>query len=210
METWAEYLKFFVGLIAVLNPIGAIPLFIAMTHNETDRQRRRTASVAGLTVCVVLLVSLLIGEELLRFFGISIPSFRVVGGILIFMMALAMLQAKLSPVRQTEEETREGTEKESVGIVPLGLPLLAGPGSISTVILHGANGGTALHYAVLCAGIVIVSVLVWLSLRAAPLLVAMLGRTGINVFTRIMGLIMAAIGVEFVVQGVRQLLPGLA
>lgn len=209
MDNWAEYLKFFAGLLAIINPVGAVPLFINLTQNETRRERRRTALIAGLTVAIVLLVALFVGESLLRFFGITVPSFRVAGGILILLMALAMLQARTSPVKQTEEEAQEGVEKPTVGVVPLGLPLLAGPGAISTVILYGGAGQSFWHYAVLAGAILLVAAIAWAFMRAAPYVSDLLGKTGINIVTRIMGLIMAAIGVEFIANGMRGLFPAL-
>lgn len=207
MDDWAEYLKFLAGLLAIINPVGAVPMFINLTQNETRRERRRTALIAGITIAVVLLVALFVGEALLRFFGITVPSFRVAGGILILLMALAMLQARTSPVKQTEEEAREGVDKPTVGVVPLGLPLLAGPGAISTVILYSGGGHPMLHYLLLSLGIVLVGLIAWLFMRAAPFVSDLLGRTGINIVTRIMGLIMAAIGVEFIANGIRGLFP---
>jgi len=209
MDNWAEYLKFFAALLAVINPVGAVPLFINLTHNETLRERRRTAAITGVTIVVVLLVALFLGESILRFFGITIPSFQVAGGLLILLMALAMLQAKTSPVRQTEEEAQEGAEKSAVGVVPLGLPLLAGPGSISTVILYTGHDAPVWHYALLAAAIFVVSVLTWAFMRAAPYVSTLLGTTGINIVTRIMGLIMASIGIEFIAHGIRGLFPTL-
>lgn len=210
MEYWTEYLKFFAGLLAIINPVGAVPLFINLTYNETERERRRTAAIAALTIGIVLLVALFLGESLLRFFGITMPSFRVAGGILILLMALSMLHAKVSPVKQTEEEAQEGVEKSTVGVVPLGMPLLAGPGAISTVVLYAGAKSQLVHYLVLAAGIAGVAIIAWLFMRAAPYISNLLGKTGINVVTRIMGLIMAAIGVEFIASGIRGLFPSLA
>lgn len=211
MESWAEYLKFFAGIMAMLNPIGALPMFIAFTHNETAPQRKRTAGVAAMTALAVLLISLLVGDYLLRMFGVTIPSFRVGGGLLILLMAISSLQAKVGAMKQTEEEAQEGVEKQQVGVVPLGIPLLAGPGTISAVILYVSNNpGNVLHYAVLCGGILLACTIAWAVFRAAPFLARLMGTTGINVTTRIMGLIMVSIGIEFIASGLKQLFPGLA
>jgi len=210
MQPWTEYLEFFVSLIAMLNPIGAVPMFIAFTQSETPAQRRNTAGVAGLTACAVLLAALFIGDLILKTFGVTIPAFRVGGGLLILLMALSNLQAQTSAMKQTAEEVQEGVEKAQVAVVPLGIPLLAGPGSISAVILYTANNpGNTLHYVVLCVGILACGIVCWAAFRLAPWLSQALGRTGINVFTRIMGLIMVAVGVQFIAIGLKGLFPGL-
>jgi multiple antibiotic resistance protein len=209
MPSAAEYFKFLTALIALLNPIGAVPIFINLTEQQTDVQRRRTARIAAITVAAVLVVSAFTGNLLLGFFGISIGAFRVAGGLLILLMALAMLQAKPSPVRHTAEELQDSAQRENIAVVPLGIPLLAGPGAISTVILYASHGRGVLEDVLLTAAILFTAVLVWLCLRLAPYLARFLGRTGINVFTRIMGLIMASIGVEFMATGLATLFPHL-
>ncbi|HEV2333248.1 MAG TPA: YchE family NAAT transporter [Gammaproteobacteria bacterium] len=210
MAAWVEYLKFFAGLIAILNPIGVIPLFINLTYNQTAAERNRTALVAAVTVGVVLAVSLLCGELILDFFGISVASFQVAGGVLILLNSLSMLQAKMGATRQTEEEAQETAEREDVAVVPLGVPLTAGPGAISTVILYGHKPALFGRSVILIGGIVIVALIVWAAFRLAPLISRALSRTGINIVTRLMGLIMAAIGIEFIAAGLRILFPSLA
>lgn len=210
VNAWTEYLKFFAGLLAILNPIGVIPIFINLTHTQTAKERRRTAFTAAMTVGLVLAVALLAGEMILEFFGISVASFQVAGGILILLNALSMLQANVGPTRQTAEEAKETQEKEQVAVVPLGVPLTAGPGAISTVILYGHRRALFGRYVVLLIGIAIVSVIVWGAFRLAPLISRALSRTGINIVTRLMGLIMGAIGIEFIAAGLRVLLPALA
>lgn len=210
MQHWGEYLKFFIGLMAILNPIGAIPIFINLTQQQSPHERRATARVSATAVGIVMLVSLIAGELILSFFGISVASFRVGGGILILLMAISMMSATMSPARQTPEEARESVMKESVAVVPLALPLLAGPGAISTIVLYANRSQLFWHYVVLAFGIGVVSTLVWIIFRIAQPVADRLGRTGINVITRIMGLIMAAIGVEFMAAGLKQLFPVLA
>ena len=209
MDSWVEYMKFFVGLLSIVNPVGAIPIFINITNNQTSEARHRTARVTALATILVLFISLVAGDTILYFFGISIPSFRVGGGILILLMAISMMHAHVSPAIHTEEEAQDVADKNSVAIVPLGIPLLAGPGAISTVILYAHRSSDPIHYLILGTIILMVAGITWLCLRSASLVTALIGKTGINVFTRIMGLIMAAIGVEFITNGLRQLLPGL-
>ncbi len=210
MAAWVEYLKFFAGLVAILNPIGVIPIFINLTYNQTAAERNRTALVSATTVGVVLAVSLLCGELILNFFGISVASFQVAGGILILLNSMSMLQAKMGATRQTEEEAQETAEREDVAVVPIGVPLTAGPGAISTVILYGHKPALFGRSVILIGGIAVVALIVWMAFRLAPLISRALSRTGINIVTRLMGLIMAAIGIEFIASGLRILFPSLA
>lgn len=209
METGSfnEYLKFFVALLAIVNPVGTIPIFINMTANQDEAVRNKNGAMAAVSMGIILLVVLFTGEAILRFFGISVDSFRVGGGILILLMAISMLNAKMSNVKQTKEEELDSADRDSVAVVPLGTPLLAGPGAISTVILYAQRSSSVLHYVYLVAGIVVLVGLTALLFRLAPTITRLLGKTGINIVTRLMGLIMAAMGVEFISHGLRQLFP---
>ncbi len=206
----AEYIKIFIGLLAILNPFGVIPMFISMTADQTSIQRSRTINRVAVGVTIILLVALFFGELLLKFFGISIASFSVGGGILILLMAISMLHAKTSQIRQTDEEKDESIDKESVAIVPLAMPLLAGPGAISSVILAAHKSTGITHYMIIALGIMVLGLVVLGILRLSPWMAERLGGTGINIFTRIMGLILAAIAVEFIANGLMGLFPILA
>jgi len=210
MLDYAEYIKIFVGLLAIVNPFGAIPIFISLTAGEDSGQRLDTINLVAIGITIILLTTLFFGEWLLHFFGITIDSFRVGGGILILLMAIAMLHAKTSPIRQTKEEANESIDKESVAIVPLAMPLLAGPGAISTVILAAHKSSGIPHYLVISLGIILLSLVVWGVLRLSPWIMRRVSATGINIFTRIMGLILAAIAVEFIANGIKGLFPVLA
>ncbi len=208
--TTQDYMKFFAALMAIVNPIGAIPIFINLTQDNTPILRRQNANRAAWAAGIILLTTLFTGEMLLVFFGISIASFRVGGGILILLMAISMLHAQMSSAKHTQEEADDSAERDNIAVVPLATPLLAGPGAISTVILYGQRHGSPLHFAFLTLIILILTLSLLLSFRAAPLIAKSLGKTGINVVTRIMGLIMAAVGVEFIANGLKQLFPILA
>lgn len=123
-----EYLKIFIGLLAIVNPLGIVPIFISLTTNQSFKQRCKTTNMVAIGVTTILISALFFGELLLEFFGISIHSFRVGGGILILLMAILMLYAKTSPILQTKEESDESVDMDNVAIVPLAMPLLAGPG----------------------------------------------------------------------------------
>jgi len=209
METGSisEYLKFFAALLAIVNPVGAIPIFINLTVGKDKGVRNKNGFMASISMGIILIVVLFSGDAILRFFGISVGSFRVGGGILILLMAISMLHARMSQVKQTKEEELDSAERDSVAVVPLGTPLLAGPGAISTVILYAQRYTSVTHYLYLLGIIVLLVFLTFLSFRLAPTIARLLGKTGINVVTRLMGLIMAAVGVEFIANGLKQLFP---
>ncbi|NLO79934.1 MAG: YchE family NAAT transporter [Xanthomonadaceae bacterium] len=208
--SFADYLKVFVGLLAIINPLGVAPVFIGLTRHHTPAERRRIAKVAALSMTLILLGGLLAGESVLAFFGITMASFRVGGGILIMLIALSMLHGQESRARQTTAEVQESAERDSVAVVPLSIPLLAGPGGISAVIVYAHLDDSLGHYLLLALNIVSMGVLALLVLLAAPALSERLGRTGINIVTRIMGLILMAIAIEFIAGGLRELFPVLA
>jgi multiple antibiotic resistance protein len=205
-----DFILFFVSLFSIVNPFSAIPAYVSLTADVPAPDRRRLSRQAALAVFVILTVSYLAGESLLRFFGISVASLRVAGGLLILGMAWSMLQAKMSPAKQTPEEAREAEEAQerpNLGVVPLGMPLLAGPGAISLMIIAaGRTNGWGGHAGVVAAT-VLVALLAWVILLAAGPIAKALGRTGMNVATRFMGLILAAIAVEFITSGLGDIFP---
>ncbi len=136
MLDWAEYTKFFLALIVIVNPVGAVPLFVSMTEQHTRDEKQRIARVASSAVAVVLILAAVGGQPLLAFFGITIASFKVGGAILILLLAISMMHATPTGEKQTPEEAREAADKESIAVVPLAIPLLAGPGAISTTIIY--------------------------------------------------------------------------
>jgi multiple antibiotic resistance protein len=205
---WDQILKSTVGLLAILNPVGAVPIFLSLTAQQTPEARRATARAAGLAVAGVLVVTAWAGHAILDLFGVRIASFRVGGGILILLMAISMLQARTSPSKHTEEEATEAGTRDALGVVPLGVPLLAGPGAISLVIVDARELGTA-GPLILTVIVLVIAVAAWLALRAAEPIGRVLGRTGINIFTRLMGLLLAAVAVEFIAAGLIELFPAL-
>lgn len=207
--TWAS--RTLIGLLAIVNPLGAIPIFMALTFERDDLPLKKIVKLASLTVVIGLLVAAFFGPLILQAFGISVAAFRVGGGILILMMGLSMLQAKVSGAKHREEEAEEAMSKETIGVVPLGVPLLAGPGSISLVIVETERiSGNLFKTGFLVLSIFVVALAAYICLSLAPLISARLGKTGVNVFTRIMGLIITAIAVGFITEGLGNLLPGLA
>lgn len=200
---WSQYAVIITGLFAILNPIGAIPVFLDLTADQETAERRRTALVTSVAVGIILVASAWVGDSILKFFGISIDAFRVGGGILILLMAVDMMHARPSRAKRTNEEHQEAQDKDSVAIVPLAIPLLAGPGAISTVILDAHNLGGVTERVILTVIIVGVAASVWLALYLATPISKWLGKTGNNILVRLMGLILMAIAVEFIITGVK-------
>jgi len=199
---WHEYLKMFIGLLVILNPMLALPVFISLTEAASDQERLTIARRSAIAVGVVLSVAALLGQQILGLFGISIDSFRVGGGLLILLMAVSMMHAKMSGAQHTDKESEEAHERADVAVVPLAIPLLAGPGAISTAIIYAHRDMGWMH-AALIGEIWIAALLVWLTLRSALPISRALGTTGINIATRLMGLVLAAIAVEFIVNGLK-------
>lgn len=196
--------------MSVVNPIGVIPIFIALTTNRTLADRIQTALLCAFSVATVLLIALLAGQLVLQFFGIGLPAFRVAGGLLVLLMGISMLNASPDRVRHTPEERMESYEKDSIAVVPLAIPLLSGPGAISTTIVYGQLEYSSTHHLLVAAVILTVSVTVLIALLAAPRIADFMGRTGMNVVTRVMGLLIVAIAVEFMAKGLTELFPVLA
>ena len=163
-----------------------------------------------MTVVAVIVVCALLGEHIIKFFGISTASLQVSGGLLILLMALNMLNAQPGGARTTLEERDEAEHKHTIGVVPLGIPLLTGPGAMSTVIVMAHNAKRTMDYAVIIGSGVVIAGLVWLTLQMAQPIARTLGRIGINIATRIMGLLVAAVAVEFIVDGLTTMIPALA
>jgi multiple antibiotic resistance protein len=209
MAPWPEYTRFLIALFAILTPFAAIPIYLGLTEGRSDAFRARTADTAALTVLCVLVFTAFAGDVVLRLVGTSLDSFRVGGGIVLLLMALSMLSAEVSRVQQTPGEKDEAEHRQAIGVVPLGVPLLAGPGSISAVIIQMQRGEGLAHQALITASIVVVCFLLWGSLRLAAPIGARLGRTGLNIVNRLFGLLLAAIAVEIIATGLRHLFPGL-
>lgn len=210
MAEYTEYTKLLIALLAIVNPFGAVPIFVALTSGVSNAERARIGRMTVVAVVIILLVSVFFGEAILEFFGITIDSFRVGGGILILLMAISMLQARVSGAVRTDEEMREGQASESVAVVPLAIPLLAGPGAISTVILYTHKGTGVVHHLLISADVLALAAILWLMFQLVPWIDRHITQTGINIATRIMGLILSAIAVEFIANGLKGLFPAIA
>ena len=193
----------FSSLLAIVNPLGAIPFYITATGNYEPQHRASTLRLSIATGIVVLVVFGLLGTAILKFFGITTYAFRITGGILFFKIGSDMIEAKVSRERTSISERREAVKQGEIGIVPLGIPILAGPGSISTIITLGAQADSKWQMGAVYGSIFLVMLICWAVLAIAPRVFKRLGQTGINVMTRLMGLLAMVIGVQFVIDGVR-------
>lgn len=200
---WNDTVKFFAALFAIMNPIGGMPVFLSVTAGKSNSERARIALVCAASVAIILVVCVLLGAELLKAFGISVAGLRTAGGLIILSIAFSLLHAKASGIHQTagDEEAQE-----SPAVYPLAMPMIAGPGAISTVIVfaHGTQGATG--YATLITVILLMTVLIYVGMRMAVVTSRYLGEAGMNVITRLMGIVLAAIAVEMVFSGARVLL----
>lgn len=209
MTDWAILFKIAIALFAIVNPIGILPIFISATDGWSKQEREKTAKTVAITVFLVLAGAAFLGDQILNFFSISIPSFQVGGGILLMLIAISMMHGKQSGTRQTPEEAQTLAEREVIAIVPLSIPMLAGPGAISHMIITAQQNPTLIGHAALILPIGAMCIVIWLILRLSEAMAKRLGPIGINIVTRLMGLILAAMAVEFVAHGLTGLFPNL-
>ncbi len=201
-----------IALLAIVNPIGVVPFFIHFTQTFSRAQRQRTIRISAFTAFCVIAVSAVAGLKLIEFFGISIASFQVGGGTLLLISSLAMLNAQ--PAESKPTDVSEGDQKvdagASIAVVPLAIPLLTGPATISTVVIYAEKTRHWWEHAVLVGYGVVIGLIIFVVFSASGRIAKVLGRTGINVMTRLMGLMLAAMAVELLADGLVKLFPILA
>ena len=207
-----DIVKPLVALLAIVNPIGVVPFYIHFTQNLNRAQRQRTTRVAAFSAFLVIAVSAVAGLRIIEFFGISLASFQVGGGTLLLISSLQMLNAK--PAEARADTVSEGDTKldagDSIAVVPLTIPLLTGPATISTVVIYADKTRHWWEHAVLVGYGLVIGLAVWAAFSLAGTIARVLGKTGINVMTRLMGLILAALAVEIMADGLVKLFPVLA
>ena len=206
----ADQVRYLVGIFAILNPLGAIPIYLSLAADRGPDEMRRTALKTAVAVAVILILSVWAGDAMLSFFGIGVPAFRIAGGLLVLTIAITMFNARTSTARHTEEEQAEAESKNDIAVVPLAIPLLAGPGAISLVVVDAHQAGGFYGRLLFCTGIVGIAAIVWLVLRLAEPIGERLGTGGLNIATRVMGLILAAMAVQLMADGLIALFPGLS
>jgi multiple antibiotic resistance protein len=199
----------FGSLFSIVDPFAAVPIFLALTGRQSRDAQSRTALRASITCFVVLTAFALAGRLIFSFYGFTIGAFKIAGGILLFAVAVDMVHAQPSDSRSTSEERTEAEAKEDVGVMPLGLPLLSGPGAIAAVMVLGGKAKDVSQKIGIHVAVLAVSLLTFLVLRSSVWVARFLGRTGINVVVRIMGLILAAVAMQFIIDGLLESLPGL-
>jgi multiple antibiotic resistance protein len=192
------------SLLAIVDPIAAVPIFLSTTAGYSPEHRRATLRLAVATAIIALVGFGVLGTSILQFFGITTAAFRITGGLLFLGIGSDMLAARRSRAKTTASEEHEATHREEVGIIPLGIPTLAGPGAITTVITLVAQAGAPWQRGVVFGAIVVVMFLTWVVLLLAPMLLRRMGQTGLNVITRLMGLLVMVIGVQFIIDGLRE------
>ncbi len=198
-----------IALFAIVDPLFTVPLYLSMTSGSTPRQRNRTARLLALTVFGVLVASSLLGESILYWLGTSLGAFQVGGGIVLMMVALGLLQSPALPFDELQDLPPQ-QDPDSIGVVPLGIPLLAGPGAISTVIITAHRGEGIRHQLILWGCIGVVCVIVWATHRLAAQFGHRLSNLHLGIVNRLLGLILAAIAIQYIANGLKKLFPALA
>jgi multiple antibiotic resistance protein len=200
----------FSSLIVIVNPLLVTSVFITLTSNATAQAKRAIIRKTTIIAFLVLLIFGISGTLIFRFFSITIGAFQIAGGIILFSVAMGMLHASASRTKQTPEEMDEAMNREDIAVVPLAIPMVTGPGAITTVIVLSGEARALPSMAVLFMAIVVVMAIVFAMLRNAARIQKYLGPSGLNITTRLMGLVLAAVAVQFVIRGVGSVLPELA
>ena len=202
-----------VTLLAVVNPLAIVPFFIHYTQGFSPEQKRGTIVTASLSAFLVIAASALLGLQILEFFGISLASFQVGGGMLLLISSMNMLNAQPAEAKPHTHELEDGAQKAAMGasiaVVPLTIPLLTGPATMSTVVIYAERAQTLLQMSALVGYGVVIALATAVCFALADPIARVLGKTGINVMTRLMGLILAALAVEVMAVGLLKLFPGL-
>jgi multiple antibiotic resistance protein len=195
----------FASIFAIMNPVGNIPVFVAITEGYSPELKKKVRTKVCIVAGGVLVVFALFGNYIFDLYGITIPAFKIAGGILLFSIAFTMTRGQMTKAKISDEETQEATEKEEVGVVPLGIPLFAGPGAITTVMIYVSyaldSSEVTFDFISIFVGILATVGISYLLLKYADPLFSRMGRSGAMAFTRIMGLLLAAMAVEFMISG---------
>ncbi len=205
METLKNFITVLIPLLIIMDPLGNLPFFILFTKENSPSERSKIAFIASSVACIILIFFSLTGDYVLRFFGISLPAFQIAGGFIFFIYSLQLLHLIPSGIKTTEEEEKEGVKKEKVAMVPLATPLLAGPGAITAVLVWQQSHDSPFSMILLLGAIITACIVVYLVFYCGERILRVMGIGGIRVITRLMGLILAVIAVQFIVNGFQQL-----
>lgn len=206
---WTYFFISITTLITIVNPVGALGAYLAMTVHDSAEKKKSIAFRAALVSAGVLCFCALTGTFIFKFYGVTLPAVKVAGGILLFFIAFDMINARSSRMKTTDEEQLESVEKDDVAIFPLAIPLLSGPGAIVSVFMLADKSQHFYEHIVLIFSILITSLFSYVTLKMAPRIMGILGKIGMNILNRLMGLMLASIAIQFVVDGLKEALPGL-
>lgn len=193
----------FWSLFVIVDPITTVPTFLAMTETNSPSERVRMARLASAVTFVVLAFFSVGGRSLLGAFGVTVPAFEIAGGIVLLKVALDMLQARRTAIKETPEEQAEGMSKDDIAITPLAVPMLAGPGAMTAVVLISGQAVSLTHHAIVIGNILLVSLITFLILRLAAVRSSIFSAITLKILSRVMGLLLAAIAVQFILTGVQ-------
>jgi multiple antibiotic resistance protein len=199
MIEWTFIIKTTIALIAIVDPIGCLPLFLSLTGQHKKINKKNVVKMTAITVFIILVTSLFLGDKILNMFGISMPSFQICGGILLLIMAISMMLGK----HQVIESGQNGkSNKELIAFVPLSIPLLAGPGAMSNMIIAAHQAPNLINQSFLILPCLAVSLLIWLTLSFAENISRVIGAIGTKIITRVMGLLLGSMAIEFITRGI--------
>lgn len=207
--TYADTVKFLVAMIIMLNPLGSLSIFLQLTSKYKPSNQRKTAIKCGLSITIIMVLTIWFGNQVLDLFGITIPSFRFAGGIILLLTGLSMLQSKESPMNHTPADDVAAEERSSLAVVPLALPIIIGPGAISTLIIHSSDYPNLIYKVWLSTLCGFLAAGMFLLLYFGPFIGRLIGESVIKVITRIMGMIIMAIAVGMLANGLIGLIPAL-
>lgn len=203
-EHLTQLLLVFTSFFSLINPLGAMPVFMTMTRSLSEREKKRTALRASFTAFITLILFAFTGQLLFKVFGISVNGFRIVGGLIFFIMGYDMLNARLSRIKISKKEVKEYVD--DISVTPLGIPILAGPGSITNSIVLMEDATNWVSKLILIVSIVLVLVIAYFSLVGSGKFLKFIGETGSRVLTKLMGLIVMVIAVEFFISGLKPII----
>lgn len=202
-------MSFLVALFAVANPFGNLAIFIGLTSDRSTREKKQIAIVSTIAIAIIMLITVWIGDDILRFFGISVPAFQLAGGLIIILLGLTMLHSKTSKMVHTSDEHEAALQKDSVAVVPLAIPISAGPGTMTTIILYVHRYPDFMEHVMFSLVALFITLIIGLFFYFSTPIGRVLGVSGTKIATRIMGLILVAIAMGMVSEGMLQLFPGL-
>lgn len=199
MIEWTFIIKTTIALIAIVDPIGCLPLFLSLTGQHKKINKKNVVKMTAITVFIILVTSLFLGDKILNMFGITMPSFQICGGILLLIMAISMMLGK----HQVIESGQNGkSDKDLIAFVPLSIPLLAGPGAMSNMIIAAHQAPNLINQSFLILPCLAVSLLIWLTLSFAENISRVIGTIGTKIITRVMGLLLGSMAIEFITRGI--------